>query len=85
MKVHDMRDPITKFPQRRTGLDQTRRTLAELQTMLENPRLSPEMRTGLEQQVTVLRTEIAAAMADRARGGPSEAPSPTRSRSPDNK
>jgi hypothetical protein len=67
MKVHDMRDPIRKFPTRPTGLDRTRRTLAEIQTVLKNPRLSPEMRSGLEQQVTSLRTEIVNAGADQAR------------------
>jgi hypothetical protein len=66
-KMHEMRDPITKFPQRPTGLDHTRRTLAEIQTVLKNPRLSPEMRNSLEQRVTALRIEIAAATEPRAR------------------
>jgi hypothetical protein len=60
VKVHNMRDPITKFPQRPTGREHTRRTLVEIQAMLKNPRLSPEMRNGLEQRVAALRVEIAA-------------------------
>ena len=70
-----MRDPIRKFPTRPTGLDRTRRTLAEIQTVLKNPRLSPEMRNGLEQQVTSLRTEIANAGADQARNASPQATS----------
>jgi uncharacterized small protein (DUF1192 family) len=62
-----MRDPITKFPQRPTGVAHSRRTLVEIQTVLKNPRLSPEMRTSLEQRVAALRTEIADASAPRGR------------------
>ena len=71
-----MRNPIRKFPQRPTGLDLTRRTLAEIQTVLENPRLSPEMRNSLEQRVTALRIEIADDSARRSREG---SPLPTSS------
>jgi hypothetical protein len=69
MKVHEMRDPITKFPQRPTGIEHTRRTLAEIRAILKNPRLSPEMRHGLEQRIALLRTEIAGDAPHRARVG----------------
>ena len=71
-----MRDPITKFPQRPTGLEHSRRTLVEIQTVLKNPRLSPEMRSSLEQRVTALRIEIAGDSAHRDRKG---SPPPTSS------
>jgi uncharacterized small protein (DUF1192 family) len=75
-----MRDPITKFPQRPTGVAQSRRTLVEIQTVLKNPRLSPEMRTSLEQRVTALRSEIADGSAPRGREGSSSSAAPSDSR-----
>ncbi|MBV9523970.1 MAG: hypothetical protein JO010_14310 [Alphaproteobacteria bacterium] len=62
-----MREPITKFPKRPTGPDQARRTLAECRAMLANPRLSPEMRLGLEQKVAQLKEELQADAAHRTR------------------
>jgi hypothetical protein len=62
-----MREPLTKFPKRPTGPEQTRRTLAECRAMLANPRLSPEMRTGLKQRVQQLEAELRADAAHRAR------------------
>jgi uncharacterized small protein (DUF1192 family) len=38
---------------------------AEIEMILKNPRLSLEMRNGLEQRVAALRTEIAANTAHR--------------------
>jgi hypothetical protein len=63
-----MREPLTKFPKRPTGPDQTRRTLAECKAMLANPRLSPEMRHGLKERVIQLEAELRADTAHRARG-----------------
>jgi hypothetical protein len=40
------------------GPEQARRTLEECQRLLANPRLSEEMRQGLEQRVEQLRAEI---------------------------
>lgn len=54
-----MREPMKKFPQRPTGLAYARRTLAEIQAILKKPRLSAEMRSGLEQRVIALQSEIA--------------------------
>lgn len=63
-----MREPISRFPKRPTGPDQARRTLAECQAMLANPRLSPEMRQGLLEKVGALKAELHdAEMARRAR------------------
>jgi hypothetical protein len=62
-----MREPLNKFPKRPTGPDQTRRVLAECQAMLARPRLSPEMRQGLEQRVAQLRSELADDAMHRAR------------------
>jgi len=67
-----MRDPIVKFPQRPSGPAHARRTLAEIRTILENPRLSPEMRTALEQRVAAISSEIAAETTHRARGASTE-------------
>ena len=49
---------MTKFPKRPTGVEHARRTLAEIQNILKKPRLSPEMRSGLEQRVAALKEEI---------------------------
>jgi len=62
-----MREPLTKFPKRQTGPDQTRRTIAECKAMLANPRLSPEMRLGLKERVVQLEAELRADAAHRAR------------------
>jgi hypothetical protein len=63
-----MREPISRFPKRPTGPEQARRTLAECQAMLANPRLSPEMRQGLLEKVSALKEELhAAEVARRAR------------------
>jgi len=77
-KVYQMRNPTRQFPTQPTGLDRTRRTLVEIQNVLKNPRLSREMRGGLEQQVTLLRTDIATAGADQTRDISLEATSRTR-------
>ena len=74
----DMREPISRFPKRPTGPDQARRTLAECQAMLANPRLSPEMRRGLEEKVAALKVELQAEAARRAR----DAEATTEDRSP---
>lgn len=71
-----MREPLTKFPKRPTGPDQTRRTLAECRAMLANPRLSPEMRQGLQARVTELEAELRADATHRARGAELEAGEP---------
>ena len=60
-----MREPLNRFPKRPSGPEQTRRTLDECQRMLANPRLSEEMRRGLEQRIAQLRAEIDAANAAR--------------------
>jgi|GEM_PF-4318273 hypothetical protein len=62
-----MREPLSKFPKRPTGPDVIKRTIAECRAMLANPRLSPEMRTGLELRVAQLQTELQADTANRAR------------------
>ncbi|MBV8652043.1 MAG: hypothetical protein JO255_11295 [Alphaproteobacteria bacterium] len=62
-----MREPLTKFPKRATGPEQTRRTIAECKSMLANPRLSPEMREGLKARVVQLEEELRADAAMRAR------------------
>jgi hypothetical protein len=62
-----MREPLYKFPKRPTGPDQTRRTIAECRAMLANPRLSPELRHGLEIKVAELQAELRADTAQRAR------------------
>jgi hypothetical protein len=76
-----MRDPITKFPQRHTGLVHARRTLAEIQAILKKPRLSPEMRIGLEQRVVALQNEIAGDTGKQASNGSA---GPTAGRTPPN-
>jgi hypothetical protein len=68
-----MREPLSKFPKRPTGPEYIRRTLAECQAMLANPRLSPEMRHGLEERVIQLRAELKADAANRARDAEAEA------------
>src|SRR6516225_5335395 len=55
-----MREPLTKFPKRPTGPEQTRKTIAECKAMLANPRLSPEMRHGLKERVAQLEAELRA-------------------------
>lgn len=62
-----MREPLSKFPKRATGPDVIKRTIAECRAMLANTRLSPEMRTGLEQRVAQLQQELQAETAHRAR------------------
>jgi hypothetical protein len=62
-----MREPLSKFPKRPTGPDVIKRTIAECRAMLANTRLSPEMRTGLEQRVAQLQLELQADAAHRAR------------------
>jgi hypothetical protein len=62
-----MREPLTKFPKRPTGPEQTRKTIAECKAMLANPRLSPEMRHGLKERVAQLEAELRADLAHRAR------------------
>jgi hypothetical protein len=62
-----MREPLSKFPKRPTGPDFIKRTIAECKAMLANTRLSPEMRTGLEQRVAQLQQELQAETAHRAR------------------
>ena len=62
-----MREPLSKFPKRPTGPDVIKRTIAECRAMLANTRLSPEMRTGLEQRVAQLQQELQADAAHRAR------------------
>ena len=62
-----MREPLNKFSKRPTGPDQTRRTIAECRAMLANPRLSPELRHGLEQKVAELQAELKADAAHHAR------------------
>jgi hypothetical protein len=68
-----MREPLTKFPKRATGPDQTRRTIAECKSMLANPRLSPEMREGLKARVIQLEEELRADTALRARDAAAKA------------
>jgi hypothetical protein len=75
-----MREPLTKFPKRPTGPDQTRRTLAECKAMLANPRLSPEMRHGLKERVMQLEAELRADTAHRARGAELDADDATQPR-----
>ena len=75
-----MREPLTKFPKRPTGPDQTRRTLAECKAMLANPRLSPEMRHGLKERVMQLEAELRADTAQRARSAELDADDATQSR-----
>jgi uncharacterized coiled-coil DUF342 family protein len=62
-----MREPLSKFPKRPTGPEFIKRTIAECRAMLANTRLSPEMRTGLEQRVAQLQQELQADAAHRAR------------------
>jgi len=62
-----MREPLTKFPKRPTGPEQTRKTIAECKAMLANPRLSPEMRHGLKERVAQLEAELRADAQHRAR------------------
>jgi hypothetical protein len=62
-----VREPLNKFPKRPVGPEHTRKVLAECQAMLAKPRLSPEMRQGLEQRVAQLKTELEASMAARPR------------------
>lgn len=77
-----MREPLYKFPKRPTGPDHTRRTIAECRAMLANPRLSPELRQGLEIKVAELQAELRADSAHRAReaeANANETESPPRS------
>ena len=62
-----MREPLTKFPKRPTGPEQTRKTIAECKAMLANPRLSPEMRHGLKERMAQLEAELRADAQHRAR------------------
>jgi uncharacterized coiled-coil DUF342 family protein len=62
-----MREPLSKFPKRPNGPDVMKRTIAECRAMLANARLSPEMRTGLEQRIAQLQAELQADAANRAR------------------
>jgi hypothetical protein len=62
-----MREPITKFPKRATGPHQTKAALAECLAMLAKPRLSPEIRQGLEARVQQLRAELRGEVTQRAR------------------
>ncbi len=70
-----MREPLTRFPKRPTGPAELRRTLAECQAMLANPRLSPEMRQALVDRVGQLRADLEADAQRRARKA-AEAPPP---------
>jgi len=67
-----VREPLNKFPKRPVGPEHTRKVLAECQAMLAKPRLSPEMRQGLEQRVAQLKTELEAALAARPRSQPDD-------------
>jgi uncharacterized coiled-coil DUF342 family protein len=69
-----MREPLSKFPKRPTGPEFIKRTIAECRAMLANTRLSPEMRTGLEQRVAQLQQELQADAAHRAREAEFAAP-----------
>jgi hypothetical protein len=62
-----LREPLNKFPKRPVGPEHTRKVLAECQAMLQKPRLSPEMRQGLEQRIAQLKSELEAELGSRAR------------------
>jgi hypothetical protein len=67
-----VREPLNKFPKRPVGPEHTRKVLAECQAMLAKPRLSPEMRQGLEQRIAQLKSELETSMAPRPRSAHSD-------------